>query len=171
MLGVGLVFQFLTIPSLGRPGEPSSPCNGGHCACPRARAPCGRKGRTSPDGALMNLDESAVNSRLQQLETVLQIRWLTTIISCMAESVLDLELFPAMQTSPVDMPCGTFMRCGTRVSWYLWLHGQSRSPWGQRLLEERTEAACERWLRQQGGKDVNQGGGVQGLIFMGYGAV
>lgn len=28
------------------------------------------------------------------------------------------------------------------------------------------EAVCERWLWQQGGKDVNQG--ARGLIFMGY---
>lgn len=89
----------------------------------------------------------------------------------MVESALGLELFPAMLTSPVDTLCGTFVRSGTCISWYLWLHGQSRRPWAQRLLEGRMEAVCERWLRQQGGKDSNQGGGVQGLIFVDYGAM
>lgn len=44
MLRAGLVFPFLTIPSQDRPGEPFSPCNRGHCASPRARAACSRKG-------------------------------------------------------------------------------------------------------------------------------
>lgn len=73
MLGIGVVFQFLTIPSQSRPGELFSPCSGGHCASPRARAPCSRKGCACPGGALMNLDGSAANIQLQQLETVLRI--------------------------------------------------------------------------------------------------
>lgn len=170
VMGVGLVVHVLTIPSQGRSGEPSSPCNGGHCASPWAGAPCSRKGFASPDGPLVNLDGPAVNSQLLQLETIPQICWLTAV-SCMAESVLRQDLFPVMLTSPVDMLCGTFVRSGTRVSWYLWLYGQSRSPWDRRLSEEQMEAVSERWLWQQGGKDVNQGGGVQGLMFMGYRAM
>lgn len=70
MMGVGLVIQVLTIPSQGRLGDSFSPCDGGHCVSPRAGAPCSKKGSASPDCALMNLDGSAVNSWLQQLEMV-----------------------------------------------------------------------------------------------------
>lgn len=41
---------------------------------------------------------------------------------------------------------------------------------GQRGLEEQ-EVASERWLWQQGGGDVKEGGGVQGPIFLGCGAI
>lgn len=41
---------------------------------------------------------------------------------------------------------------------------------GQRSLEEQ-EVASERWLQQRGGRDVEEGGGVQGPTFLGYGAV
>lgn len=63
-MGVGLVVQVLAIPSQGRPGEPCSPCNGGHCASPRASI-LKQEVLCFSRWGINELVGSAVNSQLQ----------------------------------------------------------------------------------------------------------